>query len=99
MKKRYLLLLPVFALMLPAGLNYSGMCLAEGGWLSDEERIDIAIQRIISQKKVWISDGAAGSQEYDFVPYASVKEFKKKNPNCCTVYGGAIRTIFHPTLF
>ena len=87
--KRHKILTGVGALLLVpvtlGGLNYSGMCIPEGRWLSDEEKIDIVIKKIIAAKQVYLMYGVAGSKDYEMIPYASVEEFKKENPNCCEV--------------
>jgi hypothetical protein len=84
-KRHKVLTAAALLLIAPAVLNYSGMCIPEGRWLSDEERIDIAIKQIIAPKEVFLMRGVAGPREYEVVPYGSVKDFRQKNPDCCTV--------------
>jgi hypothetical protein len=91
MKIRYISLGICSALVMIGTLNYSGMCMSEGRWLSDEERIKLEIERIVGRKKEYISelhknnDGYSYGGHHDVIPYKSVEEFKKINPDCCSI--------------
>jgi hypothetical protein len=80
-----LLLIMLLPLMLRGGLNYSGFCWAEKRWLSDEERIDAAIEHLIYRDELYLEGAIAGEKVYKVIPYKSVSEFKQKNQNCCAV--------------
>lgn len=77
----------VFAILLligtPAGLNYSGFCMSQGRWLSDEEKIRLAIKSLIQQDTVLIETPEKGTQQFKAVKYTEVDQFLNKNPNCC----------------
>jgi hypothetical protein len=85
LKVRYVFLALVLWYVMRGALNYYGFCWEQKRWLSDEERIDIAIAELITYKNVYLGDGVAGSKYYEIVPFKSVKEFKQKNPDCCEV--------------
>lgn len=73
-------------------LNYKGFCFKQVRYLSDEEKLNIAIVRIgdINRKKprCWSSHGKSVksiNRNYDecVVPYSSIEEFLQANPVCC----------------
>ena len=64
--------------------NYYGYCLAEGKFLSNEEKIDAAINYINSRDRVPIISGNE-IQYLVQIRYSSVSDFKAKNPDCCQV--------------
>jgi hypothetical protein len=80
-----LMLILLLPLMLRGGLNYSGFCWAEKRWLSDEERIDAAIEHLINRDEMYLEGAIAGEKVYKVVPYTTIEDFKEKNPNCCEV--------------
>ena len=89
--KRFFLLLlglPLVILLFMGGLNYSGMCIAEDRWLSDEERIEKEIRHIITSKQVYVPYGINGSKYYDKVDIHTVDKFLEQNPKCCKVASG-----------
>lgn len=47
-KMMVILLVLMLTIIVPASLNYSGMCIPEGRWLSDEERIRLATEAVIN---------------------------------------------------
>jgi hypothetical protein len=79
-----LMLILLLPLVLRGSLNYSGFCWAEKRWLSDEERIDAAIEHLIAQEEMYL-DGVDGLKYYKVIPYKSVAEFKEKNHDCCSM--------------
>ncbi len=84
-------------LFLMAGLNYSGLCVREARWLSDDEFFKSAVKRTLriypyvrirSEKQVE-EDGKiitkmVTSKPKGFLPYQSLEEFMAVNNNCCT---------------
>lgn len=82
-------------LFTPAALNYSGFCMAEGRWLSDEERIRIGLpdSKLLlgGQGNVSITDNGKqsgkwmGSEMVEIIPYANIEDFIQRNQNCCEV--------------
>ncbi len=95
-----LLLTPLlFGIVLPASLNYSGMCIPEGRWMSDEERIDKAIQNIIDMNHVRVKTNLGGYQYFNQVKYENVKQFKQDNPNCCKINPGGSYDLPAPTIW
>lgn len=72
-----------------AGMNYTGYCHAEGRYLSDEEKIDLAIKNILQTYPPVLTDNAAGvihSKRPDNpAHYADINEFKSANKNCCEI--------------
>lgn len=74
---------------------YLGYCDIKNRFLSDKEKIEIAIQDILVEHPIRLNDyevredGALIKRnkevkEYS-IPYKNVEEFLKKNPNCCDV--------------
>ncbi len=90
-----LLFIPQFIV---GGLNYSGMCIAQGRWLSGEEKIKLAISEIVFRgsninylpDKDWEKFSS-----YDELKFASVDEFIKNNHDCCKT----LRGTNHPALY
>lgn len=92
--KAFFLLLLAVPFVLGA-LNVSGMCIAEGKWLSDEEQVELAINTAW-RKPEWnyLYSVIPSGKEFDkfqanheHIPYANVDEFKQKNPQCCRAVG------------
>lgn len=50
-------------------LNYGGMCIPKGRWLSDEEKIRKVVEVMVENSK----------------PHQTVDEFLRNNPDCCSV--------------
>ena len=79
-----------------ARLSYSGYCFKEKRYLSDEEKINLAVQHVVrfyppnipyeivvengEQKKI-----RTGRSPKNSLPYRDLKEFLELNPNCCRV--------------
>lgn len=72
----------ILVLLLMIGiLSYSGFCIKNMGYLSDEEKIRIAVKFILKDNKVY-----KRTSDIDNVrPYHDVDEFLKDNPDCCQV--------------
>ena len=82
------LVLLTLRVLLWGGLNMTGFCWAEKRWLSDEERINLLITRIIQQKTVNLSaysDQTVSFGVYPVLQYASVEDFRRVNPACCVI--------------
>lgn len=76
------------------GLNYSGFCLEQGRSLTDHEKIEIAIERLLRSypptliQVVTQADGRQADRWFRPgrpIPYRSVEEFLQVNPDCCEV--------------
>ena len=69
-------------------LNYSGFCMKEGRWLSDDEKIRAAIQAVVNRHTAYIFD-ATGNKTIQIKnpvqPYANIQEFLAINPQCCEI--------------
>ncbi len=80
-----LIALPFIVIATRGTLNYSGYCIAEGQWLSDEEKIRRVVQRMINRSQIPVATTSRGVQFYDQVKYESIDAFFAANPNCCKV--------------
>jgi|GEM_PF-5777787 len=96
--KRHKIMAGLLALMLtiivPAFLNYSGMCIPEGRWLSDEEQLELALHDFrgwpdFNYLREHLTDSEIDDlrNDYEPVPYESTEDFKRENPRCCKVLG------------
>ncbi|HSC74692.1 MAG TPA: hypothetical protein VLB90_00460 [Pseudomonadales bacterium] len=72
-----------------AGMNYTGYCHAEGRYLSDEEKIDLAIRDILQTYPPVLTENAVGvihsKRPENPVYYTDITEFKSSNNNCCNI--------------
>ncbi len=75
-------------------LNYSGYCHNEGRYLSDQEKIDLAVLHIVSSYPPVIDVYDKSSESDVFVgrispenpiKYSCVEEFYDENKNCCEI--------------
>lgn len=68
-------------------MNYAGFCWDQKRYLSEEEKIRIAIKGINELDFVYIRDKGEsdGSSNFDYIRYENVEEFLKKNPSCCRI--------------
>jgi len=78
-------------------LNYAGFCFSEMRFLSDQEKIKIAVQYIFERypkvgDEAWYSPLGSNSKIMKIkswpenpVPYKNLNEFFAINPNCCKV--------------
>ncbi len=73
----------LIGIILPASLNYSGFCIAQGRYLSDDEKIRAVISYHNNRDTLPV-----GTHNYQQISYRSVEEFLAKNPNCCAVDPG-----------
>lgn len=79
MKTLFLFLGIIIFVFIPA-LNYSGMCIPEGRWLSDEEKINKVVALILVHSK--------STKNINFFlknKQLEVAEFIRSNPNCCAI--------------
>ncbi len=68
------------------GLNYAGYCLDQNKFLSDEEKIRIAVGFVQSHSSVVIERHEGNqniAESFKAVPYKNFSDFMDKNPNCC----------------
>lgn len=78
---RNILLVVIISLFgIPAGLNYSGFCISQGRWLSDEELIKLQIADVNRRADVQDSQHLPNVPR---IPYNSAEELMEKNPDCC----------------
>lgn len=83
MKHKWLIVTPVAALVLSTlSLNYSGFCWKEQKWLSDSEKIESAVARLLEEPRVSIHTKTHYTN-YNVVPYKSTDSFLKANDACC----------------
>jgi hypothetical protein len=80
-----------------AGMNYTGYCHAEGRYLSDEEKINSAVQFVFNRYPPTISktiekdvNGIMQKSDFWYAPenpimYKDIKDFIDFNPSCCTL--------------
>lgn len=85
-------ILAVVLFVYPA-LNFMGFCVHTFRWLSYDERIGIAVQMLNAQPNVSFQVEEGGDKHYVVktyknVPYPSIEEFYKANPDCCRVNPG-----------
>ncbi len=67
-------------------LNYSGFCFKEMRYLSDEEKIRIAVAKVNKMGGGHYSKPQEGFFKYiKVVPYESIDAFFHENPDCCTI--------------
>lgn len=78
-------------------MNYAGYCFKESRYLTDEEKIELAIRRAIAagppaipMSKVEIKNGKEVHSTIREIPkiydrYDSVDQFRRLNPNCCVL--------------
>ncbi len=73
-KRHWILSLFLLVGGVPAGLNYSGFCIEQGRWLSDEEFLLAML----------------GYTEGDTIRNEERKKHLKEHPECCSLYRGSI---------
>ena len=70
-------------------LNYTGYCSSQNRYLSDSEKITIAVENINKTPgKVFDLRNKSDQVEFPletYIPYKTTKEFLRKNINCCIV--------------
>jgi len=73
----------------PTSLTYSGYCLSERRYVPDKEKIDTAMVWIFQHQKrlqfKQTADGKAEAWYLNLIPYESIDEFRRANPNCCSI--------------
>jgi hypothetical protein len=91
---RIALLGAVILIIAVAALSYSGFCCTQGRYLSDEEKINIAVQYFLAayppviEHEVVNPDGSrkqVTAPPPQAVRYRDVDEFFRLNPGCCEV--------------
>lgn len=77
----------VFIGAVVASLNYSGFCVKKARFVSDEEKIEMAINEIIlySQGDLIVPKQADGATVLKAISYKDVEDFKKINKDCCEI--------------
>ncbi|NEQ39499.1 MAG: hypothetical protein F6K40_25865 [Okeania sp. SIO3I5] len=83
--------------MLYAGLNYSGFCLAQIRYLSDEDKFRKEFERFNQLDTTFIPErqnNENGGQRYKRIKYESFEQFMESNPDCCTVRPSGIASLW-----
>lgn len=81
----------LFLLFVYGALNYSGFCFRELRYLSNAEKKRLAVELVSSGKfntntGHYISSVSGKPDRWEkTLPYESVEEFLKENPDCCTL--------------
>jgi hypothetical protein len=68
--------------------SYSGLCVSQGRFLSDQEYFDAAISGIIQRPSAQLRmSGTAGVtfRSVEVVRYESAATFRRDNPHCCEI--------------
>lgn len=90
-KSKLILILLLIEFLL---FNSFGFCWGKLRFLSDQERIEIAVRRSVSISEsadsvIETTQGIDGAHYYtkvqDVIPYENLEEFYALNPNCCEV--------------
>jgi hypothetical protein len=71
--------------ILLGGMTYSGFCFKELRYISDEEKIRIAIAYILKENRENVVPYKDNSFLY---PYKDVDDFLVSNPSCCQIWDG-----------
>jgi hypothetical protein len=82
---------------MPLALNYSGLCLAEGRYLAEQELIGIGLRSEFQSYPPRVYPGF-GAEVTKPIAYPSFEDFVSRNPNCCSLSRTA-REEFSPALF
>lgn len=80
-----------------SGLNYSGLCISEGRYLTEQELIDIGIREEFRSYPPRTYPGLLPKVTKP-IQYASFDDFIARNPNCCSLTRTA-REDFSPAFF
>ena len=102
MKKRsYIIIIPSAILLCSifvGGMNYTGFCLSQGRYLSDEEKISAGISYIERRDTVAIKTKDKGIQRYKRVhSYLGEEDFRSKNAQCCEVGMNLVGEYWEPS--
>jgi hypothetical protein len=73
-------------------MNYSGFCFAKTRYLTDDEKILLAFNSTnrLTERRITV-DGGKTHSVVKTIPYGSFEEFRKENPNCCTILVDKVR--------
>jgi hypothetical protein len=82
------LILFLVTIFVYGALNYSGFCFKEMRYLSDAEKIELALNSIIKEqtspgKRVNVFTDNDKLIVREIIPYSSKNDFIKKNTDCC----------------
>jgi hypothetical protein len=66
-------------LMLGFTYNYSGICMARSGWLSDREKLEAVFNELNRPG----TGTDLKKQKYVILPYSSLDEYLSIHPDCC----------------
>jgi hypothetical protein len=85
--------LVLFSIPVIAGtLDFSGMCLAQGRWLSKDERIRLFTSNFRGHADLnYLLEQSSSMHDefaqYEPVPYKDSQDFLSSNPDCCEAIG------------
>jgi hypothetical protein len=85
------MVLLVVAATAPAGLTYSGFCTSLFRYISDDEKIGIAVNALLNWRRRTAGESAGGGPSSRAkIAYQGVADFLARNAHCCSVgyYGG-----------
>jgi hypothetical protein len=81
--------LPIFYLCFLGGLNYSGFCIQEKRWLSDDEIITSAVTSRLIVPEIWktinLPNRVLTTEEEKYYRKQAFDKFTEKHPDCCVV--------------
>ena len=66
-------------------LNYSGFCLSEKHFLSDEEKTKLVFEYINNRDTIPVRTADNKQKNFKQIKYKNFENFLKENPNCCQV--------------
>ncbi len=85
----FLTAISAFSLTIFFGLNYSGFCFSEMGYLSDKKKIKLFFDLINSKDSILLDNpNYSNNTKSNYIkikPYKSFEEYIKKYPDCCGV--------------
>jgi len=109
-----ILLIIVGAPVLWGSINYTGFCISEGGWLSEEERIALAKEAVfksgpnknyplylskLADEDLYKKKLLAQGGKYKRWRYKTLEAFDAENPNCCRSVGASSPQSLWPDMF
>lgn len=84
--RRHPVLLIFFVLLIAfPSLNYSGMCISQMRWLSDEERFRLVIEQVINRDVIPIMSENHKTKHVKQIKYESIDDLLEQNPDCCKI--------------
>ncbi len=85
-RRRWIVLsLGAIVLLSLGTLNYSGMCISERRYLTDQEKFRKFVSHVIRNVpgRGYVENNTGDRNIQKVIPYRTADEFFKTNPNCC----------------